>query len=601
MISVYLLITLYLICIFVSLPILKGEEERFTIKMTDQPDKKTIKDILIESGEVTDEQIEQIEQYAAKHRIPFTQAAQKSGVIKDQRLIVKALATSLDLTYFPIREKEIDQSAAHLLNGEQVRHYGILPVNDSAGFITFAVPLKYATNLVIKDDLKRITNARGVEFVVSAKSDIDQTIEELFRVDHELEEITKQVQADKNAENDAASTTSVPEEVTEESKVARFVDLVLNQAVKDKASDIHFDPQERGLQIRYRIDGLLFPQGEAPPNSIREITSRIKVMADLDIADTRKPQDGRLSIPINGKKIDFRIATLPSVYGEKIVMRILDNSSSSLPLTALGFSEENFKKLTDVSRKPYGAVLVTGPTGSGKSTTLYSLLNSLNESTVNIITAEDPVEYRLKGITQIQVNKKQGLSFAAVLRTVLRADPDIILVGEIRDQETAEISLQAAMTGHMVFSTLHTNDAASALSRLEEMGVEGFMVASTLEGVVSQRLIRKLCRYCKTEYVPDEIELLTARYPHEDGEPMPKLYKAVGCKECKDKGFSGRMGIHEVLIVSEKLREAIIRGASSSELNDIALSEGMISMRDDGFDKVRQGLTTIDEINRVVS
>jgi type IV pilus assembly protein PilB len=563
--------------------------------------KKTIQDILRESGEVSEEEIAAITKYAEDNDFTFTKAANRSGVIKDQRIIVRALAQSLDLRYFAIRDEEIELEAAHLMTGEQVRHYGCIPVKDSAGFVTFAVPIKYATNLQVKDDLKRITKSRGVEFVVSAKSDIDQTIEELFRVDRELEEISKQVEMDKKAEQDSATQGLVPDEVTEESRVAKFVDLVLSQAVKDKASDIHFDPQEKQMDIRYRIDGILFPQGSAPASSIREITSRIKVMAELDIANTRSPQDGRLSIPIAGKKIDFRLATLPSVYGEKIVMRILDNSSSSLPLTALGFSEKNFEKINRVSSKPYGAVLVTGPTGSGKSTTLYSLLNSLNDPSVNIITAEDPVEYRLKGITQIQVNKKQGLTFERVLRTVLRADPDIILVGEIRDQETAEISLQAAMTGHMVFSTLHTNDAASALSRLEEMGIEGFMVASTLEGVVSQRLIRRLCKFCKTKYTPEEMELKLARFPYDEDEPLPELYKAVGCKECKDKGYSGRMGIHEVLEVSDTIREAIIAGAGSGALNALAVAEGMTTMREDGFDKVRQGMTTIDEINRVVN
>lgn len=561
--------------------------------------RKTIQDILLESGEVSEEEIKEITVYADNENMTFTQAAQRSGVIKDQRIIVKALALSLDLRYFPIREEELDADAVHLMTGEQVRHYGIIPVKNSANFITFAVPIKFATNLMVKDDLKRMTKARGVEFVISAKSDIDQTIEELFRVDRELEEISKQVEADK--QDDMGSQVVVPEEVTEESKVSKFVDLVLSQAVKDKASDIHFDPQEKSMTIRYRIDGILFNQGEAPASSMREIVSRIKVMAELDIANTRSPQDGRLSITVHNKKIDFRIATLPSVYGEKIVMRILDNSSSNLPLTALGFSAANFKKINETSSKPYGAVLVTGPTGSGKSTTLYSLLNSLNSSTVNIITAEDPVEYRLKGITQIQINKKQGLTFESVLRTVLRADPDIILVGEIRDKETAEISLQAAMTGHMVFSTLHTNDAASALSRLEEMGIEGFMVAATLEGVVSQRLIRKLCKFCKESYTAEKMELDLARFPYNPDEPLPTLYKSVGCKECSNKGFSGRMGIHEVLVVTDTIREAIIRHATSTELNTLALSEGMTSMRSDGFEKVLAGMTTIEEINRVVS
>lgn len=564
--------------------------------------KKTIQDILLESGEITEDQIKHITEYAESENITFAQAAQHSGVIRDNRIIVRALARSLDLRYFPIRDEEIDSEVVRLMTGEQARHYGIIAVKDSANFITFAVPLKYATSLTVKDDLKRMTKARGVEFVVSAKADIDQTIEEFFRVDQKLNEISQQVAADKQVANTIVNTQNlVPGEITEESKVSKYVDLVLSQGVKDKASDIHFDPQEHGMIIRYRIDGILYNINEAPASSTREIASRIKVMAELDIANTRQPQDGRLSINFDGKKIDFRIATLPSIFGEKIVMRILDSSSTSLPLTALGFSEKNFEKINTISNLPFGAILITGPTGSGKSTTLYSLLNSLNSPTVNIITAEDPVEYRLKGVTQIQINTKQGLTFGKVLRTVLRADPDIILVGEIRDEETAAISLQAAMTGHMVFSTLHTNNAASALSRLEEMGIEGFMVANTLEGVVSQRLVRRLCEYCKKEYQLTEIELKMAKIPHDLDSPLPTAYKSVGCKECRDKGFTGRTGIHEVLIVTDRIREAIIARASSSTLNKIALEEGMTSMRQDGFEKVFQGITTIEEINRVAA
>lgn len=563
---------------------------------------RTIQDILSESGDVSPEDIERINAYATENGINFTKAAQTSGIITDQRVIVKALAHSLELQYVPIRELEIDVEAAHLMTGEQVRHYGVIPIQNSAGFITFAVPIKFATNLTIKDDLKRITGARGIEFMVAAKQDIDQTIEEVFRVDRQLEEISKKVEEDKDAENASlASSTTVPDEITEESMVSKFVNLVLSQAVQDKASDIHFDPQEREMLVRYRIDGILYPQTRAPQSSIRAIVSRIKVMADMDIAEVRLPQDGRLSVVISKKKIDFRIATLPTVYGEKIVMRILDNTAASLPLESLGFSEPNFKKLTKTASKPYGAVLVTGPTGSGKSTTLYSLLNSLNNPEVNIFTVEDPVEYKLKGINQIPVNAKQKFTFERALRTILRADPDIILVGEIRDKETASIALDAAMTGHMVFSTLHTNDAASALSRLAEMGVEGFMIASTLEGVVSQRLIRKLCNHCKELYTPEIIDLKLARYPFDEKEPLPQLYRAVGCKECTGKGYSGRMGIHEVLIVSSTIREAIIENASSTDLNELALSEGMVSMRNDGLEKVSKGITTLEEIDRVVT
>jgi len=564
--------------------------------------KKTIQDILLEDGTITADEYETVLAFALENNISFVDALQRSNTITDPRKIVEVLAKSLDLKYVNIRELDLDRDVVNLIAPNIARHFNVIPLENTVGITTFAVPIKHATNLQIKDDLQRATSSRHVEFVIAYGADIAQTIEDFFRADDELRAISEEVSRENEAEAaGVVSSAALPDEIGEESKVTKFVELVLSQAIKDKASDIHFDPQEKSLVVRYRIDGILYPQTQAPASSIREIVSRVKVMAELDISDRRKPQDGRLSLTVEGRKIDFRIATLPSVYGEKIVMRILDNSSSSLPLQKLGFSEANYKRLEVAALKPYGVVLVTGPTGSGKSTTLYSLLNRLNSPTVNIITAEDPVEYRLAGITQVQVNAKQGLTFERVLRTVLRADPDIILVGEIRDEETASIALQAGMTGHMVFSTLHTNDAASALSRLSEMGVEGFMIASTLEGVVSQRLIRKLCENCKLEYTPTELDLEAVGFPYEAGDEIPKLYKPVGCKECAQTGYRGRGGIHEVLLVTEPIREAIIAGKSSKELDELAKSEGMTSMRFDGFQKVANGITTIEEVLRVVS
>lgn len=563
--------------------------------------KKTIQDILLEDGTITSAQYKEILDYASEYNISFIDAAQRTNHITDPRKIVEVLAKSLDLQYVNIRNLELDREVVTMISGQVARHFNVVPIESKLGITTFAVPLKSATNLQIKDDLQRATNSRHVEFIIAYGPDIRQTIEDHFRADDELREISEAAAEDAAAAAASSSAASLPTEIVEESKVAKFVELVLSQAIKDKASDIHFDPQEKNLVVRYRIDGILYPQTTAPASSVREIVSRVKVMADLDISDRRTPQDGRLSLIVEGKKIDFRIATLPSVYGEKIVMRILDNSSSSLPLQKLGFSEANYKRLETAALKPYGVVLVTGPTGSGKSTTLYSLLNRLNSPEKNIITAEDPVEYRLAGITQVQVNAKQGLTFERVLRTILRADPDIILVGEIRDEETASIALQAGMTGHMVFSTLHTNDAASALSRLSEMGVEGFMIASTLEAVVSQRLIRRLCEFCKEEYEPTELDLDAVNFPYEKGKEKIKLFKPVGCKECANTGYRGRGGVHEVLVVSDQIREAIIAGASSTRLDEIAKEEGMTSMKYDGFIKVKQGITTIEEVLRVVS
>jgi type IV pilus assembly protein PilB len=562
-------------------------------------EKKLIQDILLEDGTITLEQYENVTEYSTKYGVSFIDAIIETEALSDLRKVVEVLAKSLDLPYVAIRDLDLDPTVTSRINSNLARHYNVIPISETSGIVTFAVPLKYATNLQIKDELQRASGARLVEFVISYSPDITQTIDEIFRGDDKLKDITS------DEDDDNIMTTSsalLPGEIGEDSKTIKFIDLILEQALKDKASDIHFDPEERNLVVRYRIDGILYEKTKAPLSAAKEITSRIKVMAQLDISDKRNPQDGRISLKINGQKVDFRIATLPSIFGEKIVIRVLDNTSSNMTLKRLGLYQDDYDKLSKIVSKPHGVVLVTGPTGSGKSTTLYSILNKLVSPRINIITAEDPVEYRMsKGITQVQINVKQDLTFSKVLRTILRSDPDIILVGEIRDTETANIVLQAGMTGHMVFSTLHTNDAASALSRLQEMGVEPFMVVSTLEAVVSQRLARKVCEKCRTEYIATEDELNAIKYPYNPEEPLPTFYKANGCKECNQTGYIGRVGIFEVLPVTETIRSAVLKGMSSNDLTKLAIEEGMLSMRMDGFRKAADGLTTIEEVIRVVS
>jgi type IV pilus assembly protein PilB len=323
-------------------------------------------------------------------------------------------------------------------------------------------------------------------------------------------------------------------------------------------------------------------------------------MADINIAERRIPQDGRIGLTVQGKQIDIRVATLPTVYGEKLVLRLLDKSSVLLQLQDLGFQPENFAKFEESFRKPYGAILVTGPTGSGKSTTLYATLNILNRPEVNIITVEDPVEYRLAGVNQIQTNNKAGLTFASALRSILRADPDICLIGEIRDKETAQIAIEAALTGHLVLSTLHTNDAPSALTRLVEMEIEPFLVASSLDCVLAQRLARKLCSKCKQPYTPTEQELLTARFPFDLAEGLPTLYRPGSCPACGNTGYRGRMAVHEVMPVSEEIERMVTEHASSEDIGRVAREQGMLTLRDDGMSKVKQGFTSIEEILRVV-
>ncbi|MEA2499652.1 MAG: type pilus assembly protein PilB, partial [Actinomycetota bacterium] len=326
----------------------------------------------------------------------------------------------------------------------------------------------------------------------------------------------------------------------------------------------------------------------------------LKIMAEINIAERRIPQDGRISITLQGKSIDIRVATLPTVYGEKIVMRLLDKSSVMMQLSDLGFLPQNFQRFQESYSKPYGAILVTGPTGSGKSTTLYATLNILNKTDVNIITVEDPVEYRLPGVNQVQTNPKAGLTFASALRSILRADPDIVLIGEIRDAETAQIAIEAALTGHLVLSTLHTNDAPSALTRLVEMGIEPFLVASSLDSVLAQRLARKLCTRCKEMYLPTQEELVAARFPFDPAEELPKLFRPVGCTSCGGTGYRGRMAIHEVMPVTEEIERMVAEAASADAIGKVAREQGMITLRQDGMEKVRQGLTSIPEVLRVV-
>jgi type IV pilus assembly protein PilB len=386
----------------------------------------------------------------------------------------------------------------------------------------------------------------------------------------------------------------------EEAPIVRLVNLLITQAVADRASDIHIEPAEKDIRIRYRIDGVLHEVMRSPKNIQNGLISRLKVMADINIAERRVPQDGRVGLVVGGKPVDLRLATLPTVHGEKVVIRILDKTSALLKLEELGFLEESYQRFEEAYRKPYGAILVTGPTGSGKSTTLYAALNIINSPERNIITVEDPVEYRLHGINQIQVNPKAGLTFSSALRSILRADPDVVLIGEIRDRETALISVEAALTGHLVLSTLHTNDAASAITRLIEMGVEPYLVASALDCIVAQRLARQLCPRCKQPYKPTEAELLTAGFSEDRLASIDELYRPEGCPNCGKTGYRGRIALYEVMPVTEEIEQLAVERRSSEDMRRLAIEQGMITLREDGLEKVAMGMTSFEEIFRVV-
>jgi type IV pilus assembly protein PilB len=393
--------------------------------------------------------------------------------------------------------------------------------------------------------------------------------------------------------------TQVGESISGDTPVVKYVNLLVTQAIADHASDIHVEPTEHDLRVRYRIDGVLQEKQSAPKGIQSSVISRIKVMADIDIAEKRKPQDGRMSVTHEGQKIDLRVATLPTVWGEKIVMRILDNSNAQLDLRDLSFSERSLDTYRASYTKPYGMILVTGPTGSGKSTTLYATVNAVSRPDINVITVEDPVEYRLPGINQVQVNPKAGLTFAAALRSILRSDPDVVLIGEIRDHETAQIAVEASLTGHLVLSTLHTNDAPSSVTRLIEMGIEPFLVGSALDSVVAQRLARKLCDRCKQPYEAGERELFLAGIEHSG--PRPVLHRPVGCSACSQTGYRGRIALHEVMSVTEEIERLAVAGASSLEIRSTAVQQGMVTLRDDGWQKICEGRTSLEELLRVVA
>ena len=549
--------------------------------------------LLVASGLLSQEQL----------RAALTEQAttQKSlgRILIDNRLVTEAdlvavLARQLGLEFIELDTASIDVAAAGLISDALARRYQALPIGWDNGKLVLA--MADPGNVFAIDDIRTITKSE-VRVVVTTPASILDAIDRVHRMDGEVADISAQAASEFETDDDLSSIR----EVVEDAPIVKLVNLLITQAVGDRASDIHIEPTERDVRVRYRIDGVLH-EVMRPHKSIQSgITSRLKIMADINIAERRIPQDGRINVSLGGKQIDLRVATLPTVYGEKIVMRILDKSTAVLRLSDLGFLDSSMERFERSYKKPYGTILVTGPTGSGKSTTLYATLNILNDEAKNVITVEDPVEYRLPGINQVQVNNKAGMTFAAALRSILRSDPDIVLVGEIRDKETATIAIEAALTGHLVLSTLHTNDAATTPTRLVEMGVEPFLVASALDCIVAQRLARRLCEKCKETYRPNVAELQTAGWDIEAGGEPPQLYRAVGCQACGRTGYHGRFAIHEVLTVSEEVERMIVEREHSEDIKKMATAQGMLTLRQAGLTQVSRGLTSIEEILRVVA
>ncbi len=512
---------------------------------------------------------------------------------------------SINLAYF-----EIDPSVIKLIPIEVAQKYLVIPLSRVGSTLTIATA--DPTNVFAMDDIKFMTGF-NVEPVVASEASITEALEKYYGTPHaiELKKVYDEIaqtkrdsfELDLEASDEAETEVSVDElqRSSSEAPIIKLVNLVLSDSLKKGASDIHFEPYEKEFRVRFRIDGILYNMMNPPLRLKDAITSRVKIMAKLDISEKRLPQDGRIKIRTTfdsrKKEIDFRVSTLPTLFGEKIVLRILDRDNLPLDMTKLGFEELSLKRIEAGILKPYGMVLVTGPTGSGKTSTLYAALNRLNTPQTNIMTAEDPVEYNFKGINQVQIKEQIGLTFAAALRSFLRQDPNIILVGEIRDFETTEIAIKAALTGHLVLSTVHTNDAPSTISRLLNMGIEPFLVATSVHLICAQRLIRKVCPECRIEVKTPIQTFVNAGFTQEEAKAV-KSFKGEGCRTCNNTGYKGRVGLYEVMEVSEEIQELILVGASAREIKRKAVEEGMLTLRQSGLAKIKAGVTTLEEVLR---
>lgn len=513
-----------------------------------------------------------------------------------ERRISEALAHTMGIPFVDLNTEPLSQTTISLVPPALCRRYRVIPVKQTRRHLV--VGMVDPSNLIAVDDIATATGLSIAPAMISSDA-LELAFGRFLRSDGELTELSEQMD-----ESNATSSTNdvVAEHLLDgggdDAPVVRFVSLLISQAIDDRASDIHIEPGEEFLTVRYRIDGVLH-QTQRAPRAIQDgVISRLKIMASVDISERRKPQDGRISVTHAGQKIDLRLATLPTVWGEKIVMRILSSSTAGLTLSGLQFSPQNEANFREAITKPYGMVLVTGPTGSGKSTTLYTALTTVATPRVNAITVEDPVESRVPGINQVQVNHKAGLTFHTALRSILRSDPDIVLVGEIRDEETATMSIEAALTGHLVLSTLHTNDAPSALTRLTNIGCEPFLVGTAVNAVVAQRLARRLCVQCREPYVESTEKLDALKIPY-DRLATPTFYKPRGCAECSGTGYRSRIALHEVMLMNEELEHLVTAQATGTQMREAALRNGMTTLRADGFEKAVQGATTIEEVLRV--
>ena len=561
--------------------------------------RRSVGSILLSRGFITQEILDGAIAVQQQTNEPLLKILIDQGFINDD-IKAQVLAEQWHMPFVDVMAQQIDADVLAIVDQERAKRYGFIAFKREEGVVSIA--LSDPTNIELMDYLLA-TYGRDTRFFVAPKNAIYGAIEKYYVVGNSIKEASSEAKTEVVTEPGAGEEVSIEQlrEMGQDAPVIRLVNTIITQAIVERASDIHVEPQKDHLRIRYRIDGILQEKQKLPRNIQPGVLSRIKIMSNMDIAERRKPQDGRISLRIENRAIDFRVSSLPTIFGEKIVLRILDKSSAMVPLEDLGFLSDTLTLFNSVISQPYGMIIISGPTGAGKTTTLYSVLNRLNTSGKNIVTVEDPVEYQMDGINQVQVNVKADMTFANGLRSILRQDPNIVLIGEIRDGETAQIAIEAALTGHLVLSTLHTNDAPSVATRLIDMGIEPFLISSSLIGATAQRLARKICPDCKQPYIPPASALeglgLSTRGKLED----ITFYRGAGCAKCGGSGYRGRTGIHEMMKIDDDLRRLILHKSTARDISQAARSHGMRTLLEDALVKAREGIISLEEVLRVVS
>lgn len=548
-------------------------------------------DILLKKGIVDPDKVASAREEMKRTGLTIEKCLQKLGYVAEED-IAYALAEEMNVPFMDLKEYILDPDVIIQIAELMAREYRVIPVFRVEDTLTLA--MANPKDIVAIDEIRSKTKCSNIEAVLASEDAVLRAIDQYYSSIGKVEEVIKGISDEGIAH--VTDETGVKElaAVAEEAPIVKLVNLIFTEAVRSRTSDIHIEPDEKVMRVRYRVDGVLREVNTIPKNLQGAIASRIKLLSKMDIAIKRKPQDGKIELKLENKSLDMRVSTCPTVHGENIVIRILDKTSIMLGLEDLGFSKQDLERFDKLIRRPHGIILVTGPTGSGKTSTLYASLAAINSMERNIVTIEDPVEYQIPLIRQTQINPKIGFSFAEGLRTFLRQDPDVIMVGEIRDKETAEIAIQASLTGHLVFSTLHTNDACTAVTRLIDMGIEPFLISSTLIGVLAQRLIRVICPRCRTEYHAPEGVLKDIGIKEK-----VTCYKGAGCTRCNYSGYAGRSGIYEVLVLTEEVKQLIVKSPSADEIRKVALEHGLTTLLQDGMDKVKRGVTTPEEIMRV--